>query len=219
VITLPVLEGRVRGCTACTAARPPAFRVFGDGPDDARIVLVGEAPGATEEAEGRPFVGDAGQELDRWLLAAGVDRQAVRIVNALACRPTEPGKRPGTLRNRSPRPAEAAACREHLLQQVGLVRPWAVVTIGAVALSSLAPELTIAGVDERGIVLAPRDQASPLFGVRLFALYHPAAVLRWHHAAPPRAQEARTRAVEALRAAARFIEINAPAIGQEAHHG
>ena len=80
----------MRGCAACTAARPPAFRVFGDGPDDARIVLVGEAPGATEEAEGRPFVGDAGQELDRWLLAAGVDRQAVRIVNALACRPTEP---------------------------------------------------------------------------------------------------------------------------------
>lgn len=211
----------MRGCTACTAARPPAFRVLGEGPVDARIVLVGEAPGATEEAEGRPFVGDAGGELDLWLLAAGVDRQRVRIVNALACRPTKPGKRPGTLRNRSPRTTEAAACREHLQQQIGLVRPWAVLTVGAVALSSVAPELTIAGVDPQGVILAPRDQASPLFGVRLFALYHPAAVLRWHHAAPPRAQEARARAVDALRAAARFVEVNSPEprLGEGARHG
>lgn len=207
MIALPVLADRVRGCTACTAARPPAFRVLGEGPEDAGVLLVGEAPGATEEREGRPFVGDAGAELDAWIAAAGVERSTLRIANALACRPTEPGVRAGTLRNRSPRPAEAAACREHLLAQVEIVRPQVVITIGAVALSSLAPDLTIAEVPVSGIMLAPTE-SSPLFGVLLFALYHPSAVLRWSKMAPQRAADARLHAVEAISNAVGHVEIN-----------
>ena len=210
MIALPVLADRVRGCTACTAARPSAFRVLGEGPEDAGVLLVGEAPGATEEREGRPFVGDAGAELDTWIAAAGVERSTLRITNALACRPTEPGARAGTLRNRSPRPAEAAACREHLLAQVEIVRPQVVVTIGAVALSSLAPDLTIAEVPVSGIMLAPTE-LSPLFGVLLFALYHPSAVLRWSKMAPQRAADSTIARARARRASSSVAPSNSEA--------
>lgn len=87
--SLAVLADRIAACTACGASRPPELRVIGTGPLDASVMLVGEAPGATEEERGAPFVGPAGRMLDEWLAAAGVERSKLRIGNALACRPTQ----------------------------------------------------------------------------------------------------------------------------------
>jgi DNA polymerase len=134
--------------------------VPGEGPADARIMLVGEAPGANEDREGRPFVGRAGRLLDEALAAAGLDRRAVYVTNVLKARP------PG---NRDPRAAEVAHALPWLARQLELVAPELVVPLGRHALAHLAPGARIAEVHGRRIDAGGRA---------LFPLYHPAAALR-----------------------------------------
>ncbi|HEX9708694.1 MAG TPA: uracil-DNA glycosylase [Candidatus Thermoplasmatota archaeon] len=115
-------------CTRCALCAGRTQVVPGKGPRPARLVLVGEAPGADEDRLGEPFVGRAGKILDQALAQAGVDRRAVFITNVVKCRP------PG---NRRPSAAEAAACRPFLDGEVAAARPGAIVALGKTAAEAL----------------------------------------------------------------------------------
>jgi uracil-DNA glycosylase len=141
-------------CETCTNMVP------GEGSATADVMLVGEAPGATEDALGRPFVGRAGQLLDELLGAAGLERAAVYITNVVKARP------PG---NRDPRADEVAHHMPWLEAELALVQPRLVVPLGRHALAHFAPGVKIS--DVHGTVRTER-------GRTLFPLYHPAAALR-----------------------------------------
>ena len=129
VAALAVLEDRVRGCPRCAElAATRTQTVFGTGDPHAAILFLGEAPGADEDASGVPFVGRAGQLLDRIIAACRLKREEVYITNVLKCRPPN---------NRNPAPAEAANCREYLDGQLAAVDPDYIVCWGAVAAKSL----------------------------------------------------------------------------------
>jgi uracil-DNA glycosylase len=150
----------VRVCTLCRLHVNRTRAVPGEGPVGARLFLIGEAPGRSEDAIGRPFVGSAGKVLTAALAAERIGRTSVFITNVVKCRPP---------RNRAPREDEASACRPYLLGQIAAVRPKVIVTLGATALRAIAgpgAELRIA----RGAVL--------LMGrVPVVPTYHPAAIL------------------------------------------
>lgn len=156
------LADAVARCTACKLAATRTQGVLGVGDRDADWLIVGEAPGADEDAQGEPFVGQAGKLLDAMLAAIGLARgENVYIANVLKSRP------PG---NRNPEPDEVAACLPYLETQVALIRPKLIVALGRVAAQSLL------GTDEaiarlRGRVHRYRD-------VPLVVTYHPAYLLR-----------------------------------------
>jgi uracil-DNA glycosylase len=140
-------------CETCTQLVP------GEGPVDAAVVIVGEAPGAREDAQGRPFVGSAGKLLDSLLAEAGLQRGDVYITNVVKARP------PG---NRDPRRDEVAHHWPWLEDQLALIRPQLVVPLGRHALGRFAPEAKIG---------AAHGEPLDVDGRRLFPLYHPAAAL------------------------------------------
>ena len=106
------LYGRIRTCTLCQLSETRTNAVPGEGPLDAEVLLIGEAPGMNEDKQGRPFVGAAGQFLEELLAAAGMQRSEVYICNVLKCRP------PG---NRDPLPTEIASCKDYLDEQIDLI--------------------------------------------------------------------------------------------------
>jgi DNA polymerase len=120
--------------------------VFGEGPSAAQLVLLGEAPGEDEDAQGRPFVGTAGQALDRLLASVGLDRGRVYVANAVMCRPPDPV--PPAV-NRPPRSAEVAACAPYLDLQLAVVRPAVIIAFGEVATRRLLGPIERLG-DVRG---------------------------------------------------------------------
>jgi DNA polymerase len=161
-LDLRALAHVVTACTACPLASGRRHVVVGDFPPGARLLLVGEGPGAQEDAEGRPFVGRAGRLLDRLLEQAGGRREHIAVANVVKCRP------PG---NRTPTRLEAVRCQGWLDRQVELADPDVVVTLGGTATGwALGPSTRIA--DVRGAV---RDWR----GRRLVATYHPSAALRF----------------------------------------
>ncbi len=162
----PSLEEAVVGCVACELCRTRRNTVFGVGPQTARWMLVGEAPGEQEDERGEPFVGPAGRLLDQMLAAIGVDRPTEAfIANVLKCRP------PG---NRNPQPGEVARCEPYLLRQVELIRPTLIVALGRFAAQSLLrTDASIASL--RGRV--HRFRAGEV-EVPLVVTYHPAYLLR-----------------------------------------
>ena len=122
---LQVLRDEVLSCTRCRLHRGRTQAVFADGNPSARLVVVGEAPGANEDRTGLPFVGQAGKLLDLMLSSVGLSREeSVYICNVIKCRP------PG---NRDPQPDEISACSSYLRRQLQIVRPEAVLTVGAFA--------------------------------------------------------------------------------------
>ncbi|TFG66306.1 MAG: uracil-DNA glycosylase [Gemmatimonadales bacterium] len=151
-------------CIRCTLHSSRRTVVFSDGPDRARVMCVGEAPGAREDETGVPFVGRAGQLLDRLLLSVGLPREEVYICNVLKCRP------PG---NRNPQPDEIEQCSPFLRRQVALVKPEVVIAFGTFAAQTLLGVRASLG-SLRGLVHAYE-------GVPLIATYHPAALLRNPH--------------------------------------
>jgi len=163
----PALREAVAGCRACGLCESRQHTVFGVGHEHAHLMVVGEAPGEQEDAQGEPFVGAAGQLLDRMLAALGLTRgeaapaRQVFITNTLKCRPP---------RNRNPSPAELAACGPFLARQVALVQPRVILAMGRFAVQSLL------GSD------APlgqlRGQVHDWHGVPLVVTYHPAYLLR-----------------------------------------
>ena len=157
------LAARVRACTQCSLHKTRTQTVFGVGRRDARLFVIGEAPGADEDRQGEPFVGRAGQLLNAMLRAIGLPRSEVYIANILKCRP------PG---NRDPRPEESAQCTPYLSQQIALVQPKALLAVGRIAAQWLLQTDTPIG-RLRGRVVPYGDRNIPLV-----VTYHPAYLLR-----------------------------------------
>jgi DNA polymerase len=158
---LAVLRQQVSGCVRCSQlAFSRTQPVFGTGPLDPPILLLGEAPGADEDRRGEPFVGAAGQLLTTILLEVGIKREAVYITNVLKCRP------PG---NRKPQEVEVRNCREYLDRQIDLVRPRSIIALGATAAQHLLQSAESIG-KLRGRLYQYR-------GVPVLCTFHPAFLL------------------------------------------
>lgn len=170
--SLAELALALRSCVACdelAAARQHV--VVGDTPPGASVLLLGEGPGAAEDAVGRPFVGRSGQLLDTLLLEAGMPRETVAVLNVVRCRP------PG---NRVPTRVEAGNCRGWLDRQLALIAPSVIVTLGTTATTALLGK-------QRSLAAARAASPHELFGARVLATYHPSAALRWGPKGEPRA--------------------------------
>jgi uracil-DNA glycosylase len=163
VMDWDALAAAVAGCRACGLCETRIRTVFGVGNRQADLMVIGEAPGADEDREGEPFVGRAGQLLNRMLAAIGLARGQVFIANILKCRP------PG---NRDPRPDEALSCQGFLQRQVALVQPRAILAVGRIAAQTLLCTDTSLG-RLRGRWLAYGPDSIPLR-----VTYHPAYLLR-----------------------------------------
>jgi DNA polymerase len=158
---LTLIREDIGDCTRCALHKGRNKIVFGDGSPTARLMFVGEGPGADEDAQGIPFVGKAGQLLNNMIAAMGLKREEVYIANVVKCRP------PG---NRTPEPDEANTCSPFLFRQIDVVRPQVLVALGATAATYLlGARQPLAGL--RGRVHAFR-------GSQLIVTYHPAYLLR-----------------------------------------
>lgn len=158
----PELKACVASCTACPLHRTRTRTVFGVGDEKAEWLFVGEGPGAEEDAQGEPFVGQAGKLLDNMLMAIKLRRgRNVYIANVVKCRPPA---------NRNPAPEEALACEPHLQRQIELIEPKLIVALGRVAaVNLLAREASIASL---------RGKVHDYRGTPLIVTYHPAYLLR-----------------------------------------
>jgi len=159
--TLAELAGAYSGCRKCGLCENRRSVVFGEGNPGARLMLVGEGPGQVEDETGRPFVGPAGQLLDRILAAVGFAREEVYIANVVKCRP------PG---NRLPLPNEVAACLPHLIKQIEIIKPPILVCLGALSAQAL--------IDREARITRIRGQWVERRGRRIMPTFHPAALLR-----------------------------------------
>jgi uracil-DNA glycosylase family protein len=167
--TLPAARVAAAACRGCGLYRRATQTVFGEGADDAEVMVVGETPGDREDVVGRPFVGPAGQLLDRALAAAGIDRGGVYLTNVVKHFKWEPrGKR--RLHQR-PKPGEIGACLPWLQMEIELVRPKVIVCLGATAGQALFGS-AFSVTRERGRFLSSR--LAPF----VFATLHPSALLR-----------------------------------------
>ncbi len=169
--SMEALRKEALACRRChNLAASRANVVFGTGKADARLMFVGEAPGRDEDRLGEPFVGRAGELLTKALGAMGLSRDQVYIANVLKCRPDTPGRRFG---NRRPTPGEMDTCRGWLLSQIAIVRPEAMVSLGAVALESL-----LGNASQKVSVNAMRGRFHEFAGIPLMPTFHPAFLLR-----------------------------------------
>jgi len=159
--TLLKIREDLGDCTRCKLHKGRNKLVFGDGSPTAKLVFVGEGPGADEDAQGLPFVGRAGKLLTQMIEAMGLQRKDVYICNVVKCRPPE---------NRTPEPDEVQTCSPYLLRQIDVINPTVIVCLGAVAAKTLLQ--TTKGITHfRGQWLEWR-------GRKLMATYHPAYLLR-----------------------------------------
>ena len=154
-------ETRVAQCTACELHRTRTQTVFGTGNPKADWMVIGEAPGASEDEQGKPFVGRAGQLLTEMLRAVGLARDEVFIANILKCRPPN---------NRDPNPVEVEACESFLKQQLAMIRPKIILAVGRIAAQNLLKSDAPIG-RLRGRVHRYGD-------IPLIVVYHPAYLLR-----------------------------------------
>jgi DNA polymerase len=158
---LAVLAKTVSVCTRCALHQSRTQTVFGVGAPHAKLLFIGEAPGADEDAKGEPFVGRAGQLLNKIIVAMGMKREEVYIANVLKCRP------PG---NRNPEPDEVAKCSPHLLRQIDLVQPKLIVALGRFAAQTL--------LNTDASIASLRGKVYRYAGRPLIVTYHPAYLLR-----------------------------------------
>jgi DNA polymerase len=152
---------RIAACTRCGLHASRTNTVPGEGPLDARLVVVGEGPGVNEDAQGRPFVGRAGDLLNEILAAIDCPRETVYIANVVKCRPPD---------NRKPMSDEMDACMPYLHRQLALIRPKVIIAMGATAAEALLQTRTGLG--------HLRNQVHDYRGIPLVVTYHPAALLR-----------------------------------------
>jgi len=159
------LAAQAASCTACPLHASRDCSVFASGPASARLVLLGEAPGANENATGIPFCGASGRLLDSALISAGLSREEVYVCNAVKCRPPQ---------NRPPTPAELSACRPFLVRQFSAVSPVLVVALGASALRALGVEFkSLSALRGR-----PMTLPAPFTPLVCLPTVHPAFALR-----------------------------------------
>jgi len=158
---LEQLKVNCLACQLCALRKGCTQVVFGDGDPQARLMLVGEGPGADEDRIGVPFVGKAGQLLDRILQAASIKRNEIYIANVVKCRP------PG---NRQPQQHEVDSCLPYLREQINLINPEIIVCLGNLALRTL--------LDSKATITHSRGKWHQIDGRRMIATFHPAALLR-----------------------------------------
>jgi DNA polymerase len=158
---LRMIREEIGDCTRCALHKGRNKLVFADGSPNARLMFVGEGPGADEDAQGLPFVGRAGQLLNNMINAMGLKREEVYIANVVKCRP------PG---NRTPEPEEANTCSPFLFRQIDVVRPEVIVALGATAATYL--------LGQRQPLAGLRGRVHSFRGSKLIVTYHPAFLLR-----------------------------------------
>lgn len=158
---LQAIRDDIGDCKRCPLHTGRHTIVFGDGDPYARLMFVGEGPGADEDAQGLPFVGRAGQLLNNMIAAMGLKREEVYIANVVKCRPPN---------NRTPEPAEANACMPFLWRQIDVIRPQVIVALGATAATYL--------LGQRQPLAALRGRIHAVRGANLIVTYHPAYLLR-----------------------------------------
>jgi uracil-DNA glycosylase family 4 len=157
--TLAELNKEIAACTVCALHKSRVKSVPGEGPSNATIMFIGEAPGYHENQQGRPFVGPAGQFLEELLGSIGLTRQDVFIANVVKCRPPD---------NRDPLPDEIASCNHFLDSQIELIKPKMIVTLGRFSMAKFFPGESISKI---------HGLARQHDGVICVAMYHPAAAL------------------------------------------
>jgi len=161
-LSLEKLKAECEKCEKCPLCGGRTNVVFGGGDENADILLIGEAPGANEDLQGKPFIGRSGKLLDSMLNTAGLSRENnIYITNMVKCRPPE---------NRDPKPAETAVCREWLEKQMEIIQPKIVVCIGRIAAQKI--------IDKDFRVTQQHGEFVEKNGVFYTATYHPAAILR-----------------------------------------
>jgi uracil-DNA glycosylase family 4 len=158
-MSLDQLEEAVRACTLCPLHQGRTHAVPGEGPPNANIMFIGEGPGFHEDRQGRPFVGAAGQFLEELLASIGMTREQVYIANVVKCRP------PG---NRDPMPNELSACEPYLEQQIQLIKPKVIVTLGRFSMHRYFPGASITKI---------HGQPKRVGNVLVVPMFHPAAAL------------------------------------------
>ena len=158
---LKLIREEIGDCTRCKLSQGRNKIVFGDGDPNAKLLFVGEGPGADEDAQGLPFVGRGGQLLNNMIQAMGLKRSEVYIANVVKCRPPQ---------NRTPEQDEAHTCSPFLFKQIDVVRPKVIVALGQTAVTYLT--------GEKKSLAAWRGRVHPLRGTKLIVTYHPAFLLR-----------------------------------------
>ena len=153
------INASIEHCQDCELAKRRTRAVPGEGPENASLLFIGEAPGWHEDQQGRPFVGPAGQFLEQLLASIGLKREQVYIANVVKCRP------PG---NRDPLPGEIQACGKWLERQVALLKPKMIVTLGRYSMARYFPNESISKVHGK-----VKKQGDTIY----YAMYHPAAAL------------------------------------------
>ena len=161
IAALRVIQEDIGECTRCALHKGRNRIVFADGDPNARLMFVGEGPGADEDAQGLPFVGRAGQLLNNMIAAMGLKREQVYIANVVKCRPPQ---------NRTPEPDEANTCSPFLFRQIEVVRPEVIVALGATAATYL--------LGQRQPLAGLRGRVHSFRGTKLIVTYHPAFLLR-----------------------------------------
>ena len=158
---LQIIREDIGDCTRCALHKGRKKIVFADGDPNARLMFVGEGPGADEDAQGLPFVGRAGQLLNNMIAAMGLKREGVYIANVVKCRPPQ---------NRTPEPEEANTCSPFLFRQIDVVHPEVIVALGATAATYL--------LGQRQPFAGLRGRVHSFRGSKLIVTYHPAFLLR-----------------------------------------
>ena len=156
---LSELSEEIGRCQWCEIAKYRTKAVPGEGPEDAEIMFIGEAPGWHEDQQGRPFVGPAGQYLEQLLASIGLKRQQVYIANVIKCRP---------MANRDPLPTEIQNCQKWLERQIEILRPKMIVTLGRYSMAKFFPGKSISKI---------HGTAQRRDNIIYYAMYHPAAAL------------------------------------------
>ena len=160
---LEYVKEKCLSCEKCSLAKTRNNVVFSDGIPNPKLMLIGEAPGYWEDQKGKPFVGKAGQLLDKIFASVGLSRDKdVYICNTIKCRPPE---------NRNPLPEEKAACEEYLQAQIEIIRPKIILICGNIALNSMLPA-------ERGITRARGKWFDGPYGSKMMPIFHPSYLLR-----------------------------------------
>jgi len=155
------IREEIGDCQRCPLAPSRNKLVFGDGNPNARLLFVGEGPGADEDAQGLPFVGRGGQLLNNMITAMGLKREAVYIANIVKCRPPK---------NRVPEPIEANTCKPFLFQQIEVIQPELIVALGATAATYL--------LGAKASLSSLRGRLHHAFNTKVIVTYHPAFLLR-----------------------------------------
>lgn len=160
--TLATLQTKYSNCTKCPLSESRNCFVYSEGNPQAKVMLVGEGPGAKEDETGKVFVGPAGELLTKMLAAIDLHREDIYITNIVKCRPPE---------NRDPTPAETKACLPYLLEQIDLIKPKVLVLLGRVAATTILKEHPGTTLDSF------RKKEFYFRNIRTFVTYHPAALL------------------------------------------